>query len=676
MNDAWRFDANAIADSPHAREVMAKAEREGERERERERARARAAEEYAKECRAMAHGERTYTRECLTGASAEERAFAQAMERLASERERLAAWALGTLAQDVRERSERNGERVREGRRKMEVRRREYEGSRAKQLSAKTSSERDRADEDVHATREAFERARLEAMLALQRAEVGKRANGRKSAKEFMEAQLDYHRRAVELLTPLRASFGRVDAFVADVEKENVHIEVSLAEAMSKLIASSASTQSTIDALSMVSDRSRELSAQMASSAAAPGSGGALDALMQGWLYKRSSSALGDWKRRFFVLDVKGNLTYVKSQSSKSLLVPTMLFGFGKKSEGDVSQTVSLLTATIKPDLDDTEVRFAFRVVSPERTYFLRAENQGERQMWIEAITTVIANLLSSSVNHQIMSEHDDKVRRNNRNSYSVRSSPTALEGPSPLSVLSLIRGNGECADCGMPEPDWASLNLGIMLCIQCSGVHRQLGVQVSKVRSATLDVRAWEPGVIEFFKRWGNEESNKRWEAEEGASEAKPAASATVDVKKAYILEKYVARRYCRRRSAPSESALLAAIQANSLTAVMDVLLAGCHVKMEYAALVAACECGDASLAIIEALLQHNVNVNAVDDRSKDTALHYAVAKGHDASAKTLLHRGADATKKNFKGATPLDVAIARGGIRDDDLLIMLTCT
>lgn len=50
--------------------------------------------------------------------------------------------------------------------------------------------------------------------------------------------------------------------------------------------------------------------------------------------------------------------------------------------------------------------------------------------------------------------------------------------------ILRGIPGNDKCAECSASEPDWASLNLGILLCIECSGVHRNFGVHISKVHS------------------------------------------------------------------------------------------------------------------------------------------------------------------------------------------------
>ena len=51
-----------------------------------------------------------------------------------------------------------------------------------------------------------------------------------------------------------------------------------------------------------------------------------------------------------------------------------------------------------------------------------------------------------------------------------------------PIDLLRRVSGNDICADCGSSDPDWASLNLCILLCIECSGVHRNLGVHISKV--------------------------------------------------------------------------------------------------------------------------------------------------------------------------------------------------
>jgi len=53
---------------------------------------------------------------------------------------------------------------------------------------------------------------------------------------------------------------------------------------------------------------------------------------------------------------------------------------------------------------------------------------------------------------------------------------------------LRQIDGNEKCADCNSLHPDWASINLGILICIECSGIHRKLGSHISRVRSLELD--------------------------------------------------------------------------------------------------------------------------------------------------------------------------------------------
>eukprot|EP00475_Leptophrys_vorax_P021702 TRINITY_DN29478_c0_g3_i1.p1 TRINITY_DN29478_c0_g3~~TRINITY_DN29478_c0_g3_i1.p1 ORF type:complete len:140 (+),score=5.82 TRINITY_DN29478_c0_g3_i1:48-422(+) len=81
------------------------------------------------------------------------------------------------------------------------------------------------------------------------------------------------------------------------------------------------------------------------------------------------------------------------------------------------------------------------------------------------------------------------------------------------LDGLLKLPENRECADCRCKGPRWASVNLGVFLCIQCSGIHRSLGVHISKVRSATLDT--WLPEQVTFMQGMGNEKANAYWEAE-----------------------------------------------------------------------------------------------------------------------------------------------------------------
>jgi Arf-GAP with coiled-coil, ANK repeat and PH domain-containing protein len=72
----------------------------------------------------------------------------------------------------------------------------------------------------------------------------------------------------------------------------------------------------------------------------------------------------------------------------------------------------------------------------------------------------------------------------------------------SATDVLASIPGNEVCADCGAAAPDWGSLNLGCLVCIECSGFHRRLGVHVSKIRSLSLDTRAWSDAyLIDLFQ-------------------------------------------------------------------------------------------------------------------------------------------------------------------------------
>ncbi|KAH9698326.1 ADP-ribosylation factor GTPase-activating protein AGD3 [Citrus sinensis] len=295
---------------------------------------------------------------------------------------------------------------------------------------------------------------------------------------------------------------------------------------------------------------------------------GKVQTIRQGYLSKRSSNLRGDWKRRFFVLDSRGMLYYYRKQCSKSSGSGSQLSSQRNSSElgsgllsrwlsshyhGGVHDeksaarhTVNLLTSTIKVDADQSDLRFCFRIISPTKNYTLQAESALDQMDWIEKITGVIASLLSSQAperclptspmgsghhrsasdsssfessdfDHAAVEEYTSE--RNLTSAYHERQSRgsqqqrSCVKSEKPIDVLRRVCGNDRCADCGAPEPDWASLNLGVLVCIECSGVHRNLGVHISKVRSLTLDVKVWEPSVITLFQSLGNAFANSVWE-------------------------------------------------------------------------------------------------------------------------------------------------------------------
>mmetsp|Transcript_33027 Transcript_33027/g.60556 ORF Transcript_33027/g.60556 Transcript_33027/m.60556 type:complete len:178 (+) Transcript_33027:73-606(+) len=63
---------------------------------------------------------------------------------------------------------------------------------------------------------------------------------------------------------------------------------------------------------------------------------------------------------------------------------------------------------------------------------------------------------------------------------------------------------DGYCIDCGADRPEWASVSNGVLICLQCAGQHRSLGVHVSFVRSIAMD--AWKPEHLAMVKLGGNQ--------------------------------------------------------------------------------------------------------------------------------------------------------------------------
>ncbi|KAE8734270.1 ADP-ribosylation factor GTPase-activating protein AGD2 [Hibiscus syriacus] len=436
--------------------------------------------------------------------------------------------------------------------------------------------------------------------------------------------------------------------------------------------------------------------------------------IKQGYLLKRSSSLRGDWKRRFFVLDSQGTLYYYRNKGIKPTSFLHQYAGavdhnsgvFAKfrsiyktsSNENLGCRTVDLRTSTIKMDAEDTDLRLCFRIISPLKTYTLQAENVGDRMDWVNKITAVITSLL----NNQCLQQHVEN------NDYARRTSNVLL----PYNQ-----------ECNSHEPDWASLNLGILLCIECSGAHRNLGVHISKVRSLTLDVKVWEPSVVELFRTLGNSYCNSIWEGSLlqnksvdesnpiSTSITKPCPKDPISDKEKYINAKSFISYHAVFRNAaisnkkPNIIPLLT--NTNIVNSTFDDVFSvewyhhadahdqkiDSYTEQSIQNDPSACQriknsndptyclqgcsllhlaCQNGNPVLVELLMLSGADINMRDFHGR-TPLHHCIATGHYTLAKHILKRGARASIRDGGGFSALDRAMEMGEITDEGLLVLL---
>ncbi|NWZ87219.1 ARAP3 protein, partial [Poecile atricapillus] len=153
----------------------------------------------------------------------------------------------------------------------------------------------------------------------------------------------------------------------------------------------------------------------------------------------------------------------------------------------------------------------SFELITPSKTFSFVAESEREKREWMEALQEVIAEMLYDY-------EVAEKIWSNKANKY--------------------------CADCWAQSPDWASINLCVVICKQCAGQHRSLGSNISKVQSLKLDTSVWSNEIVQLFIVLGNDRANRFWAARLPATEAITPDSGA-EQRRDFITRKYREGRY-----------------------------------------------------------------------------------------------------------------------------------
>uniref|UniRef100_A0A671RDC4 Arf-GAP with GTPase, ANK repeat and PH domain-containing protein 1-like n=1 Tax=Sinocyclocheilus anshuiensis TaxID=1608454 RepID=A0A671RDC4_9TELE len=270
-------------------------------------------------------------------------------------------------------------------------------------------------------------------------------------------------------------------------------------------------------------------------------------------------------------------------------------------------------------------------ISSTGQSWHFEAQSQEDRDAWVQAIESQILASLQSC-------ESRNKARRNSQ------SEAVALQ------AIRNAKGNDLCVDCGAPNPTWASLNLGALICIECSGIHRNLGTHLSRVRS--LDLDDWPSELTKVLAAIGNHMANSIWETcTQGRQKLTP--EATREQRESWIRAKYEQRAFVSPLPAQcSEDTmstwLLKAVINRDLPRLLLLLVHSTKevinippegaAQQHHSALHAACQLGD--VVMTQLLVWYGSDVKSKDPQGR-TALMLARQAGSKECAEILLQHG-----------------------------------
>ncbi|XP_051489702.1 ARF GTPase-activating protein GIT2 isoform X5 [Apus apus] len=203
------------------------------------------------------------------------------------------------------------------------------------------------------------------------------------------------------------------------------------------------------------------------------------------------------------------------------------------------------------------------------------------------------------------------------------------------------LRSSEVCADCSAPDPCWASINRGILICDECCSVHRSLGRHISQVRH--LKHTPWPPTLLQMVETLYNNGANSIWEHSlldpasvmSGRRKASPQDKVHPNkaefIRAKYQMLAFVHRLPCREDDSVTAKDLSKQLHSSVRTGNLETCLR---------------------------LLSLGAQANFFHPEKGNTPLHVAAKAGQTLQAELLAVYGADPGTQDSNGKTPVDYA------------------